>query len=791
MKTLLTVLFLLACTCVRAQNCYLITTTPKDTITCGQSISLSAFGQGLGIPLLNENFNNGSYGQGWSSTTQATWTNPCSLLGVDGTKHVWMGNASQVPRAITTAYFNLTGCTQAGVTLCFDMKFAMQGDNYPCEGPDLPYEGVYVQYRTPTDTGWLTIHYFNPNGGYDPMLINWHKWCFNVPAAALGDSTRFRFYQNTGSGADHDHWGIDNVALFCNDTSYNIIWEHDGYNAGPTGGTNPVPVTPQNTTSYPVMMTNGTNICHDTITIIVKRPELLVNAGIDTITCGGACVQLNGNTRVIQERARVVTFRYEDSTTLFYPPIPPSMPMPNIQANGLSYTTISPSTIDKVCIRGIRDMSTANVSFSLVCPDGQAISLTQLNVTSAGLGSHTFQNTCFVAGGGDITNSTAPYTGDWAPQESFDNLTGCMANGNWSLRLSAPTLLIGVSYGWSISFNEPEVTGVGSFIWEPVTNMIDSNTLTPTVCPTVTTTYTLTLTDTLGCATTVDSVVVVADSCIGGLASPFTDNGSAWYITPQQIGKTDNCSPIEATNTTIDNISCSQIPGVGCVFVRNDTVYRIVGDSTFFVYDYNAASGDVWQIYDAPDTATNFPGTAVIIKIDSIDTVVIRNHTLRRKHSSIADSSLANTGYVLGDVIESIGSNHYFLPQHPQTAGDSLPFVSCFYSDLTGAVSFNETGITPVDSCVCQILLGNLNTSAELRRSLRFNTFQKTITYNSSTATPATIAVYNVLGQKLREEKTMEHTYTVSVSTLSPGAYLATAYFKDNKLLSLKFIVTD
>lgn len=793
MKTLLILLLIFEFTCIQAQNCYLTATAPQDTIICGQSISLSAYGQGMGTVLLYENFNNGSYSQGWSSTSQTIWTNPCSPLGVDGTRHVWMGDAAVAPRILKTTTFDLSSCVQSGVTLCFDLKFAVQGDESPCEGPDMSDEGVYVQYNIPGDTNWYTIHFFNPNGGTDPMLIKWHSWCFAVPVSAITNSTQFRFYQENSSGRDYDHWGIDNVAIFCNDLSYNIIWEHDGYNAGPVGGANPTLVAPKFTTSYPVEMTNGTNTCRDTITITVKRPDILVNAGHDTLACGGACVQLNGNNKVILERAHAVTFRNEDSLTFFYPVIPPTIPVPipTIQVSGLSYTTIGSGSIDKVCILGIKDMSTANVTFSLVSPDGQAISLTQLNVNSPSLGNYAFQNTCFVAGGGDITNSTAPYTGNWAPLEPFDNLAGHMANGNWKLRPSSPTLLLGNYYGWSISFKEPEVAHAGSFIWEPVANMTDSNTLTPTVCPTVTTTYTLTVADTFGCATAVDTVVVIADSCSGNLESPFTGEGASWYINPMYIGKTDACNYVEATNTTNGNTACTQVPGVGCLFTRNDTVYRAVGNSVLFLYDYSALPGDIWQVHDAPDTAANFPGTAVTIKIDSIDTVVIRNHTLRRIHSSIADSSLASNGYILGDVVEGIGSSFYFLPQHLQTAGDSLPFISCFYSDLTGAVSFNETGITLVDSCVCQITLGDPNTSAEIRSSLRFNPFQKTINYNSSTAIPATIAIYNVLGQKLREEKTMDNSYTVSVSTLSPGVYLATAWGKENKPLSIKFIVTD
>src|SRR5262245_53172229 len=106
------------------QSCTVNETIPRDTIVCGESIFLTAFGQGQGIAVLSENFNNGTYGPGWSATQQAMWNNPCSPNGVDGTTHIWLGNSSPVPRVLTTTSFNLSNCINAGVTICFDMLFA-------------------------------------------------------------------------------------------------------------------------------------------------------------------------------------------------------------------------------------------------------------------------------------------------------------------------------------------------------------------------------------------------------------------------------------------------------------------------------------------------------------------------------------------------------------------------------------------------------------------------------------------------------------------------------------------
>lgn len=789
----LLLVLLLACTGLQAQNCKLIASAPSDTITCGQSVFLSAHGQGHGNLLLAENFNNGSYGAGWSSTTQATWTNPCSPAGIDSTIHVWMGDASPVPRILNTAVFNLTSCAAAGVTLCFDMILATQGNAAPCEGPDEPQEGIYVQYRTPGDTGWMTIHYFDPNGGSDPSLINWRNWCFNVPLAALTANTQFRWYQNNDSGADYDHWGIDNVAIYCNDVSYTIVWEHDGYNAGPAGGVNPTPVAPKFTTSYPVVMTNGTYTCVDTVFIAVRQPGMVVNAGVDTIACLGQCVQLNAATKVVTTFANTIAISSEDTLSMvFFPPSIIPAPAP-LTVSGLNIGNIQPGDIHSVCITGLT-ASVNTFSIELICPDGDIIMLVPDSITSGGsLILNGYSNTCFVTGGNNIATGTAPYTGSWQPDEPFSNLTGCSANGLWQLKLYSSVVGPATLTGWSIAFNDPEVSYAGNFVWEPVTNMTDSNTLSPTVCPEATTAYVLTLTDTAGCAAATDTVIVVIDSCLPDMVAPFTGTGSAWYINPLITGKTDNCAPVEATDTTINGTPCSQVPGVGCLFVQNDTVYRICNNSTLFMYDYNAQPGDIWHVYDAPDTAGAFPGTAVTIHVDSVDQVIIHSQTLRRIKTKITDAPFVTSGYVFGNVIEGIGSSYYFLPQRPQAVNDSiLPFVTCFNSNLTGAVKFEGLNYTPADSCDCAIVLSVPGTSEEQNAALRFNSFEKTLSYFSAgAAAPATLQIYNIAGQKLISEKTTQQAYSVSVAGFAAGIYVAVVNYGNNKMLTQKFVVTE
>lgn len=541
---------------VFSQGCTLNASAPKDTLVCGERVSLSAFGNAQGNAFLSENFNNGSYGPGWQSTQQALWNNPCGA-GPDGTIHIWMGNSSPVPRILTTTSFNLSSCANAGVTICFDMKFATQGDAAPCEGPDEPQEGVYLQYSTDNGATWTTLHYFDPNGGTDPQFINWRNWCFPVPQAALTAGTKFRWYQDADSGADYDHWGLDNVVIYCNDPTFNIVWQHDGYNAGPTGGTNPTPVAPRTTTTYIVTMSNGTTTCRDSVTIAVVNPTLNVNAGLDTTVCTGQCTQLRGTANVIQRPAKTPTYTNQEIATVTgtpgFPGIPPFIPaVPgsaylnmDLNITNLNQATVTNGYITSVCI-GSLNMTLGIFGgvdlfdIYLVCPSGDSILLLK-DSTVAG---SSLTNTCFVPAGGPITAGSSPYSGSYAPSESFNNLSGCDANGVWSLRLRAVINGIALPQGtfnsWSITFNDPEVSYPGTFTWTPTTGMTNSNTLTPTVCN-VPGTYTLTVSDTAGCVTRTDLVTVSDQACCNFSATAIptqatcgASNGSV-DVTPSVI----------------------------------------------------------------------------------------------------------------------------------------------------------------------------------------------------------------------------------------------------------------
>ena len=548
-------------------QCEINVSASPSSIVCGESAVLTAFGSSTGQLVLNEDFNSGGFGSGWNSTPGAVnFSNPCSSSGIDGTTHAWMDNNTSVPRALISDGYDLSAAT-AGVSICFDMLFATQGDAAPCEGPDEPDEGVYLQYSTDGGATWVTIHYFDPNGGNDPQLTNWNNWCFAVPAVAITSNTMFQWYQDADSGQDYDHWGIDNVQIFMNDANAEVIWLHDGYSygVGNPGGDNPTPVTPTTTTTYTAQITTGSgDVCTADITVIVTDPvyDVTVSANPTTI-CVGDCATIVGSAQIIVDPGGIET--YENSEVSVLSGIPSVSDIANIIAPCFSFSgcncpdgssvsigqscpaifdatldmninvttlngvTLPTSSIETVCIDFAQMISGdfSTYELNLICPDGTSILLANIGDLSG----TTLSNVCFdMSASSYITSGSSPYTGSWLPAEPFGNLNGCTANGIYTLQFSAtydyssgvPSggVATGVLNGWNITFDDPPIFAPVDVQWSPTTGLSDPTSINTDACPTTSTDYTLTLSNgTPGCPIHEEVISIIVNPC-GGCVPP-------------------------------------------------------------------------------------------------------------------------------------------------------------------------------------------------------------------------------------------------------------------------------
>lgn len=524
-------------------QCTVNTSASPTEIVCGESVVLSAFGSATGQLVLDEDFNTGGFGPGWSSTPGATsFSNPCSPGGVDGTTHAWMDNNTSVPRALTSANYDLSAAT-AGVTICFDLLFATQGNAAPCEGPDEPDEGVFLQYSIDGGTTWIDIYYFDPNGGYDPQLTNWNNWCFAVPAAAITANTMFQWYQEADSGADYDHWGIDNVQIFMNDISSELVWLHDNYSygVGNAGGPNPTPVSPTTTTTYTAQMTTGNGaVCTQDITVVVTPPTFNVNlTASPTSICVGSCSTISGNAEVIQDPGGIETYENNE-----FQLVASGSAAVNINVQGINTNNIYSGLIQNVTINGFSfsgssvctnlfggcDCNGVNIAFGATCnlgPESFTVTLTSpggctIILAPSGVATGNYNNTVFVPVGGTALGGAFPTGGPWNPQQPFSNLNGCDPNGVWTLEFNAPGLGFGVGtlFGWSITFDDPPIYQPVCTSWSPTTGLTSPGTVNTDACPTVSTDYTLTVSNCIpGCPTYDEVVSIIVDPC-GGCTPP-------------------------------------------------------------------------------------------------------------------------------------------------------------------------------------------------------------------------------------------------------------------------------
>ncbi|MGV3610374.1 MAG: gliding motility-associated C-terminal domain-containing protein [Fluviicola sp.] len=520
-------------------QCDINATASSTTITCGQSVNLSAFGSSTGQMVLNETFNTGNFGPGWASTPGSTnFNNPCSPAGVDGTPHAWMGSNTSVPRTLTSSPYNLLAAT-AGVSICFDLLFSEQGDAAPCEGPDEPDEGVFLQYSIDGGVTWIDIHYFDPNGGNDPQLTNWNNWCFALPPAAITANTRIRWHQTADSGADYDHWGIDNVQIFQNDINAEVEWLHDGYSygVGNPGGVNPNPVTPITTTTYTAQITTGTGqVCTTTVTVTVVPPVYDIDVAANpTTVCTGECSTISGTGQIILDPGGIETYENNEFNV-----VASGSASVNINVQGINTTNIINGLIQNVTINGFSfsgsffctsfggcNCNGATIGFGQTCnltASGFTVTLTSpggcdIILAPAGVANGNYNNTVFVPVGGSAMGGTFPASGGpWNPNEPFSGLNGCDPNGVWTLTFNAPGLGLGFGtlQGWSITFDDPPIYAPVNYSWSPTTGLSNPASINTQACPVATTNYVLTVSNgTPGCPTHTENVNIIVDPCNG------------------------------------------------------------------------------------------------------------------------------------------------------------------------------------------------------------------------------------------------------------------------------------
>lgn len=252
-------------------------------IMCGDTVKLAAIGEG--ITVFENDFDNCNVGTGWSSTQQARFDNPCGVS-ANGSCYLWFGDTSPAPRRAATNDIDLS----TGGVIYFGMRYSRQGDASPCEGPDLPEEGVSLEYSIDGGVNWVLIEYYSPKGGTDPERTAWTNYEAPIPDLAKTTTTRIRWVQNASSGAATDHWGLENVEIIVNPPGVFYTWQHTGVRK--EDGSTPA-VVPTETTTYTVDYEFGACTNQATVTVNVRNRTLSASKDPLTDICPGAPVNLD------------------------------------------------------------------------------------------------------------------------------------------------------------------------------------------------------------------------------------------------------------------------------------------------------------------------------------------------------------------------------------------------------------------------------------------------------------------------------------------------------------------
>ena len=271
--------------CTMQYICNIAVSSSESIVCPGEEITLSV-DSSLFMILMDNDFNDNTVGAGWSSTAQATFTNPCNQNPANDT-YLWMGDISPAPRQLTSEDFNVIN----GGFIRFDLRYSIQADMSPCEGPDEIDEGVTLQYSTDYGVAWNPIVYFNPSGVIEPngniylgqsivvangttSFTDWAQYELSIPTAAKTEHTRFRWIQEVSTDFGYDHWGIDNIRIIAASPNPEVYWTSVPSGFSFTGGIPPSQF-PNVSTYFIAELTDGQYSCYDSVLVTAENKNFV------------------------------------------------------------------------------------------------------------------------------------------------------------------------------------------------------------------------------------------------------------------------------------------------------------------------------------------------------------------------------------------------------------------------------------------------------------------------------------------------------------------------------------
>lgn len=252
--------------------------------------------------------------------------------------------------------------------------------------------------------------------------------------------------------------------------------------------------------AYTVTVTTGTG-CSGTATTDVElnaKPSL---TGVDDAACPDAPATLEAIAAAIGMGGPPVTTANTNRI---------SIPDQNTTGIESPMTVTSSGTaveIISVEIDSISHTWDADLNIKLVAPDNSTITLANGVGGSGDAFSHTIFSKNATNVIGTTGNNTAPFTGTYAPQQAFTNLTGT-ANGTWKIKvIDAYAQDTGSIWGWKITLASANI--ITTYHWSPATGLSSTTAQNPVATVSASSTYTVTVTDYKGCTNTASAQVQI------------------------------------------------------------------------------------------------------------------------------------------------------------------------------------------------------------------------------------------------------------------------------------------
>lgn len=140
--------------------------------------------------------------------------------------------------ASNSLWFGGTGTRQAttrplvttnGATIQFWLRLA-RGSSSVWETADLPTKGVVLEYTNSASGGWMEMGRYTTSNH-----TNWTAVTVATPIAIQGYPTQFRWRQFANSGANFDHWALDDVVLLTAPTPPGFLTQPQNQTVVPGG----------------------------------------------------------------------------------------------------------------------------------------------------------------------------------------------------------------------------------------------------------------------------------------------------------------------------------------------------------------------------------------------------------------------------------------------------------------------------------------------------------------------------------------------------------------------------